>query len=195
LRPDGAKGLIASSLSAFKRYQREHAWTWEHQALTRARWCAGDADIGAAFEAEREAILRLPRDRAKLATDVVEMRKRMHAGHPNPTDRFDLKHDPGGMVDIEFTVQYLVLAHAHDHADLTRNAGNIALLKTAATHGLVPDDLAHRVGDAYRAYRRAQHAERLTGAGEARVDPAAHADRRGDVRALWTHVFGAPWRP
>ncbi|HEY8244018.1 MAG TPA: bifunctional [glutamate--ammonia ligase]-adenylyl-L-tyrosine phosphorylase/[glutamate--ammonia-ligase] adenylyltransferase [Casimicrobiaceae bacterium] len=193
LRPDGAKGLIASSLSAFKRYQREHAWTWEHQALTRARWCAGDAGIGAAFEVEREAILRLPRDRAKLLTDVVEMRRRMQAGHPNPTDRFDLKHDPGGMVDIEFTVQYLVLAHAHDHPDLTRNAGNIALLQAAAAHGLVPDDLAHRVADAYRAYRRAQHAERLTGASEARVDPAAHAARRDEVRALWTHVFGASW--
>ena len=194
LRPDGAKGLLASSLAGFKRYQRESAWTWEHQALTRARHCAGDAAIGAAFEAEREAILRLPRDRAKLATDVVEMRRRMHAGHPNPTDRFDLKHDAGGMVDIEFTVQFLVLAHSHAHADLTRNAGNIALLKAAAAHGLVPEALAQRVADAYRAYRRAQHAVRLTGAGEARVDPEAHAGRRDDVRALWAHVFGGPWR-
>jgi glutamate-ammonia-ligase adenylyltransferase len=193
LRPDGAKGLFASSLAAFTRYQRESAWTWEHQALTRARHCAGDATIGAAFEAEREAILRLPRDRAKLAADVVEMRGRMHAGHPNPTDRFDVKHDPGGMVDIEFAVQYLVLAHAHDHPGLTRNIGNIALLELAAGLGLVPGDLARRVADAYRAYRRAQHAERLTGAANARVDPAAQAARRDDVRALWTHVFGTPW--
>ncbi|MEO8487430.1 MAG: bifunctional [glutamate--ammonia ligase]-adenylyl-L-tyrosine phosphorylase/[glutamate--ammonia-ligase] adenylyltransferase, partial [Betaproteobacteria bacterium] len=193
LRPDGAKGLIASSLAAFKRYQRESAWTWEHQALTRARHCAGDAAIGAAFEAEREAILRLPRDRAKLAADVVEMRRRMLAGHPNPSDRFDLKHDPGGMVDIEFTVQYLVLAHAHAHPDLTRNAGNIALLQMAAGRGLVPDELAERVADAYRAYRSAQHAERLTGAAHARVDPAGHAARRDDVRMLWAHVFGARW--
>ena len=193
LRPDGAKGLIASSLAGFKRYQREQAWTWEHQALTRARWCAGDAAIGAAFEAEREAILRLPRDRAKLAAEVVAMRCRMHDGHPNPTALFDLKHDEGGMVDIEFTVQYLVLAHAHDHPRLCGNLGNIALLRIAGELGLVPADLATRVADAYREFRRAQHAVRLTGAAHARVDPAAHEARRADVRALWTAVFGARW--
>jgi glutamate-ammonia-ligase adenylyltransferase len=191
LRPDGAKGLIVSSLAGFRRYQREQAWTWEHQALTRARFTAGDAAIGAAFEAEREAILRMPRDRAKLAADIVDMRRRMAAGHPNPTGLFDLKHDEGGMVDIEFCVQYLVLAHAIEHAELTRNAGNIALLQMAGTLGLVPADLARRVADAYREYRRAQHAVRLTGATSARVDPAMHADRRADVRALWKAVFGA----
>jgi len=194
LRPDGAKGLIASSLGAFKRYQREQAWTWEHQALTRARWCAGDPAIGAAFEAEREAILRLPRDRAKLAEEVVSMRRRMHEGHPNPTALFDLKHDPGGMVDIEFVVQYLVLAHAHDQPRLTGNLGNIALLRIAGELGLVPADLAARVADAYREYRKVQHAVRLTGAPHVRVDPAAHAPRRHDVNALWKAVFGGPWR-
>src|SRR5678815_1392430 len=106
LRPDGASGLVVSSLAAFRRYQREQAWTWEHQALTRARFVAGDRAIGDAFEAERDAILRLPRDRAKLAADVVSMRRKMHEGHPNPTPRFDVKHDAGGMVDIEFIVQY-----------------------------------------------------------------------------------------
>jgi len=193
LRPDGAKGLLATSLAAFKRYQREHAWTWEHQALTRARWCAGDAAIGAAFEADRDLLLRLPRDRAKLAADVVEMRCRMHAGHPNPTKLFDLKHDAGGMVDIEFVVQYLVLAFAHEHPRLTGNLGNIALLRIAGELGLVPAELAARVADAYREFRRAQHAIRLTGAPSARVDPESHAARRADVVALWTAVFGAPW--
>ena len=84
LRPDGASGLVVSSLAAFRRYQREQAWTWEHQALSRARFVAGDASIGAAFEREREAILRLPRDALRLAADVIDMRRRMHAGHPNP---------------------------------------------------------------------------------------------------------------
>ena len=115
---------------AFRRYQREQAWTWEHQALTRARFVAGDAAIGAAFEAERDAILRLPRDpREARAPTSSRCARKMRAGHPNPTPLFDLKHDPGGMVDIEFAVQYLVLAHAHDHPALTRNAGNIALLR------------------------------------------------------------------
>jgi glutamine synthetase adenylyltransferase len=113
LRPDGSKGLPVSSLSAFRAYQRDHAWTWEHQALTRARFVAGDATIGAEFEAERRAILSLARDAAKLNTDVVAMRRRMYAAHPNRSGLFDLKHDPGGMVDIEFSVQYLVLAQAH----------------------------------------------------------------------------------
>ena len=194
LRPDGAKGLIASSLPAFRRYQREQAWTWEHQALTRARFCAGDPAIGVAFEAEREAILRLPRDRAKLAEEVVAMRRRMHEGHPNPTALFDLKHDAGGMVDIEFAVQYLVLAHAHDHPRLTGNLGNIALLRIAGEIGLVDAPLAQRVADAYREFRRTQHAVRLTGAAHARVEPEAQAERRADVVALWTGVFGAPWR-
>ena len=193
LRPDGAKGLMSSSLAGFQRYEREQAWTWEHQALTRARFVAGDLAIGAAFETERNAILCLPREREKLAADVVDMRRRMLSGHPNPTPLFDLKHDPGGMVDVEFAVQYVVLAHAHDHAVLTRNLGNIALLRIAGELGLVPVPMAAAAANAYRDYRRLQHQIRLTGAPHARVDPAMHADRRAAVAALWTHVFGSPW--
>jgi glutamate-ammonia-ligase adenylyltransferase len=194
LRPDGEAGLIVSSLGAFRRYQREHAWTWEHQALTRARCVAGDPAIGAAFEAERDAILRLPRDTGKLAADVVEMRRRMHDGHPNSTALFDLKHDPGGMVDIEFAVQFLVLAGACAHPALTRNAGNIALLHLAGNLGLAPTDLAHAVADAYRDYRRQQHALRLAGARHARIDAERFAAQRDAVHALWRHVFGADWQ-
>jgi glutamate-ammonia-ligase adenylyltransferase len=190
LRPDGASGLMCSSLAALRRYQREHAWTWEHQALTRARFVAGDPVIGAAFEAEREAILRLPRDRARLGGEIVEMRHRMRAGHPNPTGAFDLKHDPGGMVDVEFAVQCLVLAQAHDHPELTRNLGNIALLRIAGELGLVPVPMAAAAADAYREYRRLQHQIRLTGAQQARVDATTQALRRAAVAALWAHVFG-----
>jgi glutamate-ammonia-ligase adenylyltransferase len=195
LRPDGAAGLMVSSLTAFQKYQRENAWTWEHQALTRARFVAGDAQLGAAFEAEREAILRLDREPRKLADDVAEMRRKMAAGHPNRTALFDLKHDPGGMVDIEFTVQYLVLAHAHRHPELTRNAGNIALLGICAQLGLLPPDLAHHAADAYRDYRRLQHQIRLTGAPHARVEPASQASQLIAVAALWRHVFGSAWEP
>jgi glutamate-ammonia-ligase adenylyltransferase len=194
LRPDGAKGLLASSLRGFVRYQREQAWLWEHQALTRARYVAGDAQVGEAFEAARFAILTTARDPSVLVTEVVAMRKKMHAGHPNTTALFDIKHDPGGMVDIEFTVQSLVLGHAHRHESLTRNLGNIALLHMAGELGLVPASLAREVADAYRDYRSLQHKVRLTGAPHARVDPAPHAARRAAVAALWTHVFGGPWR-
>jgi glutamate-ammonia-ligase adenylyltransferase len=194
LRPDGAAGLSVSRLSAFTRYQREQAWTWEHQALSRARFVAGDAAIGAAFEAERDAILREPRDRAKLRADVIDMRRKLYAGHPNPSAQFDLKHDPGGMVDIEFAVQYLVLAHAHDHPPLTRNAGNIALLAMCGEFALLPPALALSAADAYRDYRRLQHQIRLSGAPHARVDPDSQVQHRAAVIALWTHVFAGPWR-
>ncbi len=193
LRPDGAAGLMVSSLAGLRKYQAEKAWTWEHQALTRARYVAGDTAIGAAFEAEREAILRRPRDETTLRADVIEMRRRMHAGHPNATGRFDLKHDVGGMVDIEFAVQYLVLAHAHRHPQLTRNAGNIALLRIMAEIGLVPAPVAAAAADAYREYRRLQHQIRLTGAAHARLPLETQVGRRAAVEALWTSVFGEPW--
>jgi [glutamine synthetase] adenylyltransferase / [glutamine synthetase]-adenylyl-L-tyrosine phosphorylase len=194
LRPDGASGLLVSSLNAFRKYQREHAWTWEHQALTRARFVAGDKQLGATFEADRVSILQLPRKAGPLAADVTDMRRRMAAGHPNRTALFDLKHDPGGMVDIEFTVQYLVLAHAHRHSVLTRNAGNIALLGMGAELGLLPEALAGEVADAYRVYRRLQHQIRLTGVAHARVEPEGLAAPRAAVAALWIHVFGAAWQ-
>jgi glutamate-ammonia-ligase adenylyltransferase len=194
LRPDGASGTFCSSLDAFRKYQRQSAWTWEHQALTRARVVAGDADISAAFDLERGTILRNARDPAKLASDVVAMRRRMHAGHPNRTELFDVKHDAGGMVDIEFIVQYLVLAHSKDHPAMTRNAGNIALLHEAAELALITTAQAVGVADAYRIYRKVQHAVRLTGAAHVRVEPAAYAPPRSAVGALWTAVFGEPWQ-
>jgi glutamate-ammonia-ligase adenylyltransferase len=190
LRPSGESGLLVSSVAAFRRYQLESAWAWEHQALTRARFCAGDAAIGALFEALRRDILTAERDRAKLAQDVLAMRQRMFEGHPNRTALFDLKHDRGGMVDIEFIVQFLVLAHARAHYELTGNLGNIALLHMAGALGLIPVELAHRTADAYRHYRRLQHALRLNGAEFARVAPETVAPHIEATRALWAAVFG-----
>jgi [glutamine synthetase] adenylyltransferase / [glutamine synthetase]-adenylyl-L-tyrosine phosphorylase len=189
LRPSGGSGLLVSSVSAFRRYQLESAWTWEHQALTRARFCAGDAAIGAVFEAFRRDVLQAERDPAKLAADVLAMRKRMLDAHPNRSGLFDVKHDRGGMVDIEFIVQYLVLACSRTHYELTGNLGNIALLHMAGALELVPVELAHRVADAYREYRRLQHALRLNGAAFARIDPARIAPHVEATRALWREVF------
>ena len=193
LRPDGASGLIVSSFEAFSRYQRENAWTWEHQALTRARFVAGETALGTAFEAERDSILRQPRDPARLRKDIIEMRRKMLAGHPNPSDRFDLKHDPGGMVDVEFAVQYLVLCHSHAFPQLTRNAGNIAICAMAAELALVPTEVAASAANAYREYRRLQHQIRLQGAFAARVDPVAQMTHRAAVDRLWREVFGEVW--
>jgi glutamate-ammonia-ligase adenylyltransferase len=190
LRPDGVSGLMVSSIEAFRRYQRESAWTWEHQALTRARFCAGDATVGAAFETERRAILQLQRDETKLRGEVLAMRQKLLEGHPNTSDSFDLKHDRGGMIDIEFIVQYLVLAHAHRHPALVANDGNIALLKLAAGLGLVPADAAEDVGSAYREFRRLQHGLRLNGAKYARVPHDEAKDAVAATLALWRKVFG-----
>src|SRR5690606_15940019 len=125
LRPNGAAGLLVSTISAFDAYQRDSAWAWEHQALTRARFCAGDPAIGERFEAIRREVLARPRDLARLREEVIAMRRKMHDGHPNRSELFDLKHDRGGMVDIEFIVQYLVLAHSAQHPTLQDNLGNI----------------------------------------------------------------------
>ncbi len=182
---------MVSSIEAFRRYQRESAWVWEHQALTRARFCAGDAAVGAAFEAERRAILKMKRDEPKLREEVLAMRQKLLEGHPNRSDSFDLKHDCGGMIDIEFIVQYVVLAHAHRHAELTRNDGNIALLKLAAKLTLIPAGAAEEVGSAYREFRRLQHGLRLNGAKYARVPPAEVKDEIAATLALWRKVFGA----
>jgi len=189
LRPSGASGLLVSSIEAFERYQEENAWVWEHQALTRARYCAGDRQVGEAFEKIREKILRKPRDAAELRTSIVEMRTKLHAAHPNKSGLFDVKHDAGGMIDIEFAVQYLVLAYAHRFADLTANLGNIALLKMAAGHGLIDAGLAERCRDAYREFRRIQHALRLNGAQYARVPHARVSAQMESVRALWQAVL------
>jgi len=191
LRPSGASGLLVSSIEAFTQYQENEAWVWEHQALTRARHCAGDAAAGAAFEAVRERILRRPREAPALAAEVLAMREKMHAAHPNASGLFDVKHERGAMIDIEFIVQYLVLAHAHRHPQLTANLGNIALLKMAAELGLIDAALAERVRDAYREFRKLQHALRLAGAQFARVPHAGVAAHAQATRALWAQVFGA----
>jgi len=189
LRPSGASGLLVSPLEAFERYQEKDAWVWEHQALTRARYCAGDKAVGEAFERIREKILRRPRDLESLKKEILGMREKMHAAHPNKSGLFDVKHDAGGMIDIEFAVQYLVLGFSHQHADLTGNLGNIALLKMSADHGLIPQDLAERCRDAYREYRRIQHALRLNGAQYARVPKERVSAERDAVKALWQKVL------
>jgi glutamate-ammonia-ligase adenylyltransferase len=191
LRPNGESGLLVSSVEAFRQYQMESAWVWEHQALTRARFSAGDAEIGRKFEAIRIEVLRKPRDLAALKREVLAMREKMAAAHANKSDLFDIKHDRGGLIDVEFIVQTLVLGHAQAHAELTGNLGNLALLKIAAGLGLIPADLAEQVREAYRSYRRLQHSLRLNDAQYARVERGTLAREIGSVQELWRMVFGS----
>jgi glutamate-ammonia-ligase adenylyltransferase len=195
LRPSGASGLLVSSIQGFTRYQENDAWIWEHQALTRARFCAGDPAVGAAFESVREKVLRRERDPAVLAPEVLGMREKIHAAHPNASGQFDVKHDRGGMIDIEFIVQFLVLAHARRHAALVANLGNIALLKISADLGLIAPGLADGAREAYREFRKLQHGLRLNGAQYARVPrEVVHAHVEA-VSRLWAEVFPAAALP
>ncbi len=196
LRPNGSAGFLVTSLDSFRKYQfREGdnaAWVWEHQALTRARCAAGSPRVALQFDAIRSDVLSQVRDVATLRFEISDMRRKVHAGHPNPSSQFDLKHDAGGMVDIEFIVQFLVLAHAHQHPALIGNLGNIALLGIAANAGLISAAAATAVADAYRLLREQQHRLRLDGAEKTRVDINLHPDlleARAAVSALWKDIF------
>jgi len=178
-------------VAAFERYQQSSAWLWEHQALTRARFCSGDTGIGTRFEAIREQVLRQDRSgrEAELRTEVVKMRQRMRDAHPPRDERFDLKHDEGGMIDIEFIVQYLVLRHAAAYPQLTANVGNIALLKLCGGLGLIDTGLADGAAAAYRAMRKLQHQVRLQGQENARVERSLVAKHADVVVRLWHACF------
>ncbi|MBX9901588.1 MAG: bifunctional [glutamate--ammonia ligase]-adenylyl-L-tyrosine phosphorylase/[glutamate--ammonia-ligase] adenylyltransferase [Burkholderiaceae bacterium] len=189
LRPDGASGLMVSSIDAFERYQEKSAWVWEHQALTRARFCAGYAPIAERFNAVRERVLRVPRELNHLRTEVMSMRKKMHEAHPNRSLDFDLKHDSGGMIDIEFIVQYLILQHAHRFPELTKNTGNIALLKRCGELGLIPVNAANAAADAYRVLRKLQHNIRLQGEEKERVAHEKIASETLATKELWQLLF------
>lgn len=187
LRPDGAAGLLLSTVSAFETYQREKAWTWEHQALTRARYAAGDAATGASFETIRNAIISRPRDWPALREEIMAMRARVSEGHPNrkPGQWFDIKHDPGGLVDLEFAVQAIVLRESGQYATLRDNHGNIALAQRSEDLGLIAPGVGHRAADAYRRLRAEQHAIRLRGAERAQVPVSQLGDERAAIRTFY----------
>lgn len=191
LRPNGDSGLLAVTVEAFRDYQLKHAWTWEHQALTRARFCAGDPALGARFEAIRREILSLPRDLATLKEEVIAMRRKMVEAHAaKGNGQFVLKHNPGGIIDVEFIVQYLVLGYAHQYPELAGNLGNIALLGIAAKLGLIDPGQAEAAGNAYREYRRLQHAKRLSANPKGPIAREAIEPHIAAVDRLWRAVFG-----
>lgn len=189
LRPDGNSGLLVSSIVAFKEYQLTKAWVWEHQALTRARFIAGDAEIGKAFEQVRVEVLSQQRDSEALKKSVIEMREKMRASHKPHAGQFDIKHDAGGIIDVEFLVQFLVLSHAYKHPKLTENIGNIALLKLLASLGIIETEAAENVAIAYREYRKIQHALKLQGVTHTRIDADLVKNYVVAITRLWNQIF------
>jgi glutamate-ammonia-ligase adenylyltransferase len=189
LRPDGASGLLVSSIDAFRDYQLKRAWTWEHQAITRARFCAGDKSVGNAFEKIRLDILESQRELGSLKKDILDMRERMLEKHKADREHFDLKQDRGGIIDIEFIVQYFVLAFSASDKALSQNIGNIGLLDLLGEKDFIKPLTARKLIDAYRLYRRLQHQLGL----EAKLDGNVNYSEVGVhpkvVRAIWSQIF------
>ncbi|CAK0745713.1 Glutamine synthetase adenylyl-L-tyrosine phosphorylase / Glutamine synthetase adenylyl transferase [Gammaproteobacteria bacterium] len=190
LRPSGASGLLVTGLDAYGRYQRTAAWTWEQQALVRARAVAGDPAVGDSFRAIRHEVLCRVRDPLALRREVREMRERMRTelGSKHPTKQFDLKQDRGGIADIEFLVQYAVLRHAHAHPELAHWTDNIRQLDTLRVCGLIPAEDAATLQEAYRRLRHAVHHATLQG--ESACLPMGQFDNslddyRREVVRLW----------
>lgn len=190
LRPSGASGSLVCSREAFSQYQHEHAWTWEHQALIRARVVTGSAALHASYATIREEVLGLKRDCAKLTQDIVSMRAKMRTqlGSTKTDDSFHLKHDAGGLVDIEFIVQYLVLAHAHEDAGLLRWSDNMRLLDMIASNGVLSASDAHALQNSYISYRSLLHKRALDNA-DYRLPADEFKEQRAVVQQIWERLF------
>jgi len=188
LRPEGSSGLLVSSISAYLRYQLEKAWTWEHQALVRARLVAGAGGLQDEFERIRRRVLCLPRDAQQLAREIVDMRERMYqAKRPQEGDRVDLKNSRGGMVDIEFMVQYWVLALANSIGSDCLYSDNISLLKALFRRGLITAAQSQLI-EIYQSYHRLLH-ECVLQNQPAEVDAELVAEHLAHVKNCWNECF------
>lgn len=193
LRPSGNSGMLVTTLSAFEKYQRDSAWTWEHQALVRARAIAGDSDLIEQFNDVRRSILGQKRDLTTLRKDVVQMREKMrkHLGSDTDSDgskAFNIKQDAGGIVDIEFMVQYAVLAWAHSQPALLRYTDNIRILECLAASNLLSTQEVEQLTEAYKALRSLGH--RLALQQKANLVEGASLDsERETVTRIWQHLF------
>ena len=193
LRPNGNSGLLVTSFTAYANYQQQRgsntAWTWEHQAITRARCVLGSPELHARFDVVRQAVISTLRAEQGLRQEIGAMRAKVSEAHPVRGEQFDVKHSPGGMVDIEFAVQFLVLSQGCKHPELLSNVGNIALLQRAQACGLLSGDVGNNAAQAYRGLRQIQHRARLneepTQLGASKVQ-----QERDAGLALWHAVFG-----
>jgi glutamate-ammonia-ligase adenylyltransferase len=189
LRPNGKGGFLMTGIDAFEQYQLYEAWTWEHQALLRARAAGGDGELCRRFEAVRRAVLCKSVRRDSLGKDVLEMRLRMRRelAQSDPA-RFDIKQDPGGIADIEFLVQYWVLGAAPEHPQLVDHSDNIRQLEGLALAGIVETETASWLKETYINYRTILHHLSLEG-GQRVVEAAPHAGTRAKVREIWRRAF------
>lgn len=159
--------------------------------MTRARFVMGNPELAGRFDAVREAVITAERDPVALAAEIVAMREKVRAAHPVRGSQFDVKHSVGGMVDVEFVTQFLVLSQSQVHPELRANTGNINLLERAERVGLLLPGMGEAAGRAYRKLRQIQHRARLDEA-PTQVESALVTDEAAAVQALWQHVLGRP---
>ncbi|MGL6316486.1 bifunctional [glutamate--ammonia ligase]-adenylyl-L-tyrosine phosphorylase/[glutamate--ammonia-ligase] adenylyltransferase [Vibrio sp. WXL103] len=190
LRPSGVSGLLVSPADAFDEYQHQEAWTWEHQALVRARMIYGDALLEQAFGQTRHNILCLTRDSDKLKQDVVQMRHKMrdHLGGKK-ANRFMLKQDQGGITDIEFLAQYLILKESHDKPKLTRWSDNVRIFESLMAQGVMEEAQALAITRAYTTMRNQIHHRNLLNL-DADVAEDRFVQEREQVTGLWNQWLG-----
>ncbi len=188
LRPNGSSGLLVTSINSFFEYQMSKAWIWEHQALTRARFCGGNKLIGQQFEKIRDCVISKKRNHANLMEEILAMRKKVFIENKESNINFDIKTTKGGMIDIEFLVQAIILNHSCTVVELRKNIGNIGLLKLSGEKGLIPSNLANKVSRVYSKYRTIQHKQRLS-VDSFTIDKNDLVEDRKIVNKLWDLVF------
>ncbi|MGC8120912.1 bifunctional [glutamate--ammonia ligase]-adenylyl-L-tyrosine phosphorylase/[glutamate--ammonia-ligase] adenylyltransferase [Marinobacter sp. VGCF2001] len=192
LRPSGNSGLLVSTLQAFEKYQQEDAWTWEHQALARARGVAGCEDTLKAFEAIRHQILCRSRDKSALRQEVVDMREKMRSNLGTPETRksevFHIKHDPGGIVDVEFMVQYLMLAWSAEHPELTQWSDNIRQMEELGRAGVMAVEDAERLREVFITLRSTIHRRALQNL-NSQVEAEAFSEERSYIQQMWQKIM------
>ncbi len=192
LRPNGNSGLLVQSIQSYEKYQLQRgsntAWTWELQAMTRARCVFGSSALRGQFDAIRTDVLSSPRHAEQLSAEVIAMREKLYAAYPAAAEQFDIKHSKGGMMDAEFAVQYLILAHAKDHPALLGNVGTIELLRIADVQQLLPAGVGAHAADAYQVLRDKQHAARLQEQKAWLPDGELKAERAAII-TLWQATF------
>jgi glutamate-ammonia-ligase adenylyltransferase len=191
LRPSGDSGVLVSHVDGFHNYQLNDAWTWEHQALIRARAIIGDDDLQQRFDQIRMEVLAQPRDNGKLREEVAAMRQRLRQAQspPAPADTFDIKQGRGGIIDIEFLVQYLMLRHAHRHPRITRWTDNVRQLESLSSHDIIDQQAAFGLRRAYLILRAMGHRLNLKGL-PAQIDDRRFMGLRAHVKRCWNKYLG-----
>jgi glutamate-ammonia-ligase adenylyltransferase len=190
LRPSGHSGLLVAHINSYETYLRQEAWTWEHQALVRGRFIAGDLHLQTEYEAIRQRILSLPRNSLQLKQEVREMREKMRAALANTkSGYFDLKHSKGGIADIEFIVQFAVLDQTIHYPQLAVYTDNLRLISLLATQGFFTAEQAHYLTEAYCCYRNYGHRQVLQDQ-PAWAEISQFQELRTAIDRIWEVIIG-----